>query len=79
MYGRAKPYAETGPLIGMLAGIGAGVLVLLVLAAVLLGAEGAGIRVLAAIWLWAIPVTLVFAGLGYTIARVFERGWTHRR
>ena len=60
---------------------------LVVVSLVLLNSGGANYRVLVAVWLWLLPVTGLFAGLGYAVGTIIqviagakaspEKGGTH--
>jgi hypothetical protein len=62
---RVKTFTTTG----MLAGMALAVIILAVLAAQLLLAEGAGYRALVAIWLWILPFLGFFASAGWLAGR----------
>lgn len=45
---------------------------LAVVSLMLLNSGGANYKVLVAVWLWLLPVTGLFAGLGYAVGKIIE-------
>jgi hypothetical protein len=58
--------------LGVVAGMLVAFVILAALAFMLLKSDGANYKVLVAVWLWLLPVTGVFAGIGYAAGRVVE-------
>ena len=60
------------PAWGAIAGTLVALAVLAWLSITLLNTDGANYKVLAAVWLWLLPATGLFAGLGYIVGKVAE-------
>lgn len=58
--------------LGAVAGVAIAGIVLAALSVMLLNSDGANYKVLVAVWLWLLPVTGVFAGLGYAAGKIVE-------
>jgi glycosyltransferase involved in cell wall biosynthesis len=67
-----RPVRLTLPGWGALAGAAVAIAVLATLAVMLLNSGGANYKVLVAVWLWLLPVTGSFAGLGYAAGRIAD-------
>ena len=63
-------------LYGALVGGVVALAILMASAIVLLNSGGANYKVLVAVWLWLMPVTGAFAGLGYVVGRIIEASLT---
>jgi len=65
--------------LGALAGTAVALVVLAAISVMLLNTDGANYKVLVAVWLWLLPVTGAFAGLGYGAGRIIEARFGARR
>lgn len=57
---------------GALIGVVVAFAILALLSYLLLNTGGANYKVLVAVWLWLLPVTGFFAGIGYTLGKMSE-------
>lgn len=60
-------------LTGIAAGTAAAIVVLAVLSLMLLRPEHTSVKVLAAVWLWSLPVLGIGAALGWSVAQLIQR------
>ena len=58
--------------LGVVVGMVIALIILAALSIMLLNSDGANYKVLVAVWLWLLPATGVFAGIGYAAGKIVE-------